>query len=65
MHIVLKRINIWLLNIYILNYSIHIICNYQVSYSERIICFNLLKQRKFVLVLQPRRNFICNKEKYI
>ena len=34
-------------------------------YTERKICLNLFGLRKFVLVLQPKLIFLCNKEKYI
>ena len=33
--------------------------------NERKNCLNLFGTKKFVLVLQPKRIFLCNKEKYI
>ena len=35
------------------------------EYTEKKICLNLFGTRKFVLILQPKRIFLSNKEKYV
>ena len=55
----------------IFNFTVHLIVKFQKifvifkRYTERKIYLNLFRTKKNLLVLQPKRIFLCNKEKCI